>query len=251
MWLYQPLPAAGQQDAAGTTVDVPLGTLVLTGNAPTVTATAHQTVSVPLATLVLTANAPTVTATANQTVSVPVGTLTLAGFAPEVTGGAGLTVNVPLATLTLTGNAPTVTASDHQAVSVPLAELVLTGFAPDVEATSSVPAVVAPAVGGRGKGAFRVEYGPPILEIDDVEYEVETAQEARKVVNAIKRKAMRQIHRAEREHGPLPALPQVVVRGTADWLADMVREMDDGLELAFDRARKALDEEDDIEALLL
>jgi hypothetical protein len=228
MWLFQPLPAAGQQDAAGpVTVAVPLGTLVVTGQTPTVTASDHKTVSVPLGTLTLTANAPTVTA------------------------GGNVSVDVPLGALVLTGNAPTVTATAHQSIAVPLAELTLAGFAPEVEVSGEeepAPAPV-PQVGG-GRGSFRIHYGPPIIEVDDVEYTVETEAEARRVIKAVKRKAIRQIHRAERFH-ELPAVPTIVVKGATEWLTDLKADLDDDLDEAFAAARQALEDEDDIEALLI
>lgn len=127
--------------AGGTTVSVPLGTLTLTGFAPTVTATANQTVAVPVGSLTLTGFAPTVTASDHKTVAVPSGSLTLTGFAPTVSVapvGSDVTVNVPLGTLTLTGFAPTIAVSDNKTVSVPLGQITLTGFAPTVTATQNV-----------------------------------------------------------------------------------------------------------------
>jgi hypothetical protein len=201
MWLYQPLPAAGQQDADHKSIAVPLGTLVLTG------------------------------------------------FAPTVTVGDAVVVDVPLATLTLTGNAPTVTASDHQTVSVPLGELVLTGFAPDVEATANVPAVVAPAVGGGGGPRL---LGKRYLLFYDQEVPVETEAQAKKVVRDIKRRAIRQIHQAERSQRPLPELPKIVIRGP-DWrpVAREITAAEADMDRAYRIARQQLEDDEDVEMLLL
>ena len=73
--------------SSGTTIAVPQGSLTLTGNAPTVVATANQRIAVPAGALTLTGNAPTVTTTANQLITIPAGTLTLTGYAPTVIGG--------------------------------------------------------------------------------------------------------------------------------------------------------------------
>lgn len=107
--LYLPLDAPA---SSGVTVSVPVATLTLTANAPSVTATANQTVSVPAASLTLTGNAPTVTASANQTVAVPAGTLSITGFAPDVQAGAAVSVSVPVGALALTCYAPAVNVSE-------------------------------------------------------------------------------------------------------------------------------------------
>ena len=91
-------PVAG----GGVTVSVPLGTLTLTGFAPTVIN--PKSVLVPLGTLTLTGFAPLVKTP--RVVQVPLGTLTLTGFAPNVF--TPRTVSIPLGTLTLTAFAPTV-----------------------------------------------------------------------------------------------------------------------------------------------
>ena len=132
--------------AGGTTVEVPLGTLTLSGFAPTVLT--PRTVSVPLGALTLSGFAPTVltprlvavplgtltlsgfapTVLTPRNVAVPLGTLTLTGFAPSVR--LGINVAVPLGTLALSGFAPTVLTP--RLVAIPLGTLTLTGFAPDV-----------------------------------------------------------------------------------------------------------------------
>lgn len=139
--LYGAILVFGDVTSSGTTVSVPLGTLTLTGFAPTVTTTANQTVAVPVGALTLTGFAPTVTASDHKTVAVPAGSLTLTGFAPTVSVApvsSDVTVNVPLGTLTLTGFAPTIAVSDNKTVSVPLGQITLTGFAPTVTATQNV-----------------------------------------------------------------------------------------------------------------
>ena len=97
------LPAAG-----GTSVTVTPGidTLVLTGLAPTVTATSNVTVTPGIDTLVLTGQAPTVSATSNVSVTPAPDTLVLTGYAPTVTVPTSVTVTPGVGALTITGYAP-------------------------------------------------------------------------------------------------------------------------------------------------
>ena len=78
-----------QGAGGGTDVTVTPGidTLVLTGFAPTVTATSNATVSPAIDTLVLTGQAPTVSVTSNPTVTPGVGSLVITGYAPSVVSG--------------------------------------------------------------------------------------------------------------------------------------------------------------------
>ena len=128
--------------SANVEVEVPLGTLTLTGYAPTVVASDHQTVAVPLATLTLTGYAPTVTVSDNITVAVPLGTLTLTGYAPTVAVTQNVNVAVPAATLTLTGYAPTVAVTQSANIEVPLGTLTLTGYAPTVTVSNNITVAV-------------------------------------------------------------------------------------------------------------
>lgn len=117
---------------SGNTIAVPVGSLTLTGFAPTVTATANQVVAVPAGTLTLAGQTPTVTSSDHQTISVPAGTLTLTANAPTVAVSANQSISIPAGALTLTGQTPTVAASDNQSVAVPAGALTLTGLAPNV-----------------------------------------------------------------------------------------------------------------------
>ncbi len=129
-------------------VDVPLGTLTLTGYAPTVVASDHQQVDVPLATLTLTGYAPTISISDNINIDVPAGALTLTGYAPTVAATANVSIDVPLGALTLTGYVPTVVISDHQIIDVPLGTLTLTGYAPAISISGT--SITTMPLGGLG-----------------------------------------------------------------------------------------------------
>lgn len=153
-----------QAAAAGTTVDVPAGSLSLTGYAPSVVA--PQSVSVPAAALTLSAYAPvvstpvlvgvpsaTITLTGfapvvvnPRTISVPAASLTLTGYAPDVsTGGAGTTIAIPAGALTLSAFAPTVATT--AVIAIPSGSLTLTAYAPTVSDGTGVPTIVSVSLG--------------------------------------------------------------------------------------------------------
>jgi hypothetical protein len=159
------LAAAG----SGNSIAVPAGSLTLTGQTPTVTATANNFIAIPLATMTLVAQTPTVAVGGNQSVSIPAGSLTLNGFAPSVTATANNAIAVPAGSLTLTGNAPTVTATAGQYISVPVGSLTINGLIPTVALSDNqfvqVPAGalsltgIAPAVQAGGPQVIDVPLG--------------------------------------------------------------------------------------------
>lgn len=163
--LFQPLNRRiyfGAAASSGTTVTPSSGSLVLTGNAPTVTVPAttisagvgsltitgnSPTVSTPVTatpgvgSLVLTGNAPTVTVP-NTTVAAGVGSLVITGYAPTITVPQAGVVYPDVGILTLTGNAPTITVPGV-VVTPGVGSLTLTGNAP----TISTPVTVNAGVG--------------------------------------------------------------------------------------------------------
>lgn len=130
---------------ANNIVAVPAGALVLSGQTPSVVTTANNQIAVPLATLSLTGLAPTVLTP--NVVLVPAGTLTLAGFAPLIINGN--TIAIPLGTLALAGQVPTVLTTANMVIDVPLASLTLAAFTPIVIGD---PTVISVGVGSSGGG---------------------------------------------------------------------------------------------------
>lgn len=168
----------------GVTVAVPAGSLTLTGNAPTVTATANKLIAVPAGALTLTGFAPTVVTP--RTVAVPAGALTLTAFAPTVRVGADKIVSVPTGSLSLTALAPTVTTTANVSVSVPAAALTLTGYAPTVLASGVIPEPSSgPTPAGRAKRVRR-RY---VVEIDGKDFEVGSPDEALDLLQKAKEQA--------------------------------------------------------------
>jgi hypothetical protein len=113
---------------------------------------------------------------------------------------------------------------------------------------SATPESPTQYVGAVGRGRRRVW-----VEIRGGQvYEVADEQEARKVVRAIKRKAVRQIKHAE-IGGPLPDLPAIEIRGEAPFVETLKREIGEiemDMAQAYQRLFEAMDE-DDVETLLL
>lgn len=65
-------------------VDVPLGTITVTGYAPTVTVGGSATIDVPLGTITVTGFAPSVDIGGSAFVDVPAGSIVLIAYAPSV-----------------------------------------------------------------------------------------------------------------------------------------------------------------------
>lgn len=108
------------------------GSLVITGHAPTVVRTSGQTIAPGAGALTLTGNAPTVIRTAHHIVAPGAGALTLTGHAPAVLQTTGITVQPGVGALVLTGYAPTVARTAHQIVKPAVGELTVTGYAPTI-----------------------------------------------------------------------------------------------------------------------
>lgn len=185
----------------GVTVTPPAGSLTLSGQTPTVTATANQFVTPPAGSLSLSGKVPTVLTP--NTIAVPAGSLSLTGLVPTVTIGTNITVSPPAGSLSLTGNAPTVAVSDNKTVAPPAGSLSLTGLVPTVAVTQNVlisvplatlslaaltptvlgsaiiPDVTTPTPAGRSKRRY-------FVEIDGVSFPVESAEEARSILERAK-----------------------------------------------------------------
>lgn len=140
-----PFRFATQPPAGAATASPGVGALVLTGLAPTVSASGNQTALPGVGVLTLAGLAPTVTASGNQTALPGVGVLTLTGFAPTASSSGNQNVLPGVGALTLTGLAPTVTATGNQTAAPGTGLLVLAGLAPVVVASDRK--VVLPAVG--------------------------------------------------------------------------------------------------------
>jgi hypothetical protein len=130
---------ASLQNTGGATNLTPgVGTLAITGFAPTVAQTANQALTPSAGTLTLTGFAPTVAQGAAQAVTPDAGLLAFTGYAPTLTQSANQALTPSTGTLTFTGFAPAVAQSANQALSPNVGAVVLTGYAPTVEQAGSL-----------------------------------------------------------------------------------------------------------------
>jgi hypothetical protein len=138
-WAELQVPGAG-----AVSVEIPLGTLSLTGQVPAL----DLGIVPPIASLSLSGQVPTAAISDNQSVTVPVGALSLAGQVPAIATtehvsitppAAALTlaaliseivIPFPVATLSLTGFVPVISTPNPQEVEPPVGSLSLTGQAP-------------------------------------------------------------------------------------------------------------------------
>lgn len=138
-------------ETGDTTINVPVGSLALAGS----TVTLDESIPIPLATLALTAFVPS--AVVSTIVNVPVGALNLTGLVPsskETTN-----VSIPLGSLVLTGLIPA--ALENEIINIPVASLVLTGFAITVLEGENINVPVASLV----MTGFAVIPGENVVEI--------------------------------------------------------------------------------------
>lgn len=104
---YQAAAAGG---GSNTAINPSVGSLALTGYAPTIAQTANQSLTPSTGTLAITGYAPTITQP--QAITPGVGSLTITGYAPTVVqASASISVSPDVGVLTITGYAPTVTQS--------------------------------------------------------------------------------------------------------------------------------------------
>lgn len=132
-------------------IEVPVGTLALTGFAPV--AIEEMSIDLPTGTLVLTGQTPTLVQTDNLIRAPPVGSLTLTGQTPALlqdmavlpgVGSLTLTGQVPTrgTGLRLIGHAPTLVEDANITRSPGVGSLTLTGFIPTLIQTFNIPVPV-------------------------------------------------------------------------------------------------------------
>lgn len=138
---YPPTVRVVTPTETNVTVTPSVGSLVLTGLAPTVTATQHQRVTPGVASLVLNGLAPTVVLP--KLVTPGTSSLTLTGLPPVVGSADNKVVTPGVGSLVLTGLAPTVIAPNPQRVTPGVGSLVLTGLVPFI----ILPRRIVPGVG--------------------------------------------------------------------------------------------------------
>lgn len=157
-----------------TPVNPAVGTVVLTGYAPTIIQ--PQAVAPGAGSLSITGYAPTVSQAAGQNVTPAAGMLSLSGFAPAVTQTGNQTVLPAAGPLAVTGYAPTITqASPSPNVAPSAGSIVIAGYEPTVIQSGGA---------GRPRRKFQVETSRGIVEVDTLSEVVEVARAEKRTPKA-------------------------------------------------------------------
>jgi len=115
-----------------------VGSLIVTGYAPTASASDHILIVPGVGTIVLDGYAPTVNSGANASITPGAGSATITGYAPDVQGSAHATIVPGAGAATITGYTPDVQSGAHVAKTPDAAAATITGYAPGVSISSSM-----------------------------------------------------------------------------------------------------------------
>lgn len=118
-----------------TPVNPGVGTIAITGYAPSIAQTANQAVAPGVGNIVITGYAPTISQP--QAVNPGVGSLVITGYAPTVTQNVDVPVNPGVGTIAITGYAPTVAQSANQSITPDAGNITITGYAPSVDQSAN------------------------------------------------------------------------------------------------------------------
>jgi hypothetical protein len=126
------IPSAGG-GAINTPVNPDVGTISISGYAPTVTRTAHTSISPAVGSISLVGYAPEVQQLAGSIISPGAGTINITGYAPAITKTANLEIVPGVGGLVLTGYAPTVNQAAGSQNITPIAGAIsIIGYPPNV-----------------------------------------------------------------------------------------------------------------------
>ena len=119
----------------GTPVNPGVGTIALTGYAPSIAQTANQAVAPDVGNIIITGYAPTISQP--QAVNPGAGTITITGYAPTVTQNVDVPINPGVGTIAITGYAPTVAQTANQSITPDAGNITITGYAPSVDQSAN------------------------------------------------------------------------------------------------------------------
>ena len=216
----------------------------------------NATASPGIDTLVLTGFAPTVSATQSQTASPGIDTLVLTGFAPTVSVGTSVTASPGIDTLVLTGQAPTVSATSNATASPGSGAVVITGYPPSVTVPTSVTA-------SPGVGALVITGYPPTVSTAALE-DVQTRSQGSVDPHYYKKRKKKKPEPVSKDFGddwkpptprpaipPLPPAQEIIARqdaAIARTQAQLARALE---QLARQQAEAEQEDEDEAIMLLL
>lgn len=98
----------------GTVVSPGVGSLIVTGHAPTIVQTANQAVAPGVGSLLIAGHVPTIAQSNNQVIAPGTASLTITGYAPTISQVAGSqTIQPGVGAIVITGYAPTVVQASN------------------------------------------------------------------------------------------------------------------------------------------
>ena len=126
-----------------TPVNPAVGSIAITGYAPTLAQTANQSIAPNVGNIVITGYAPSISQP--LAVNPAVGSISITGYAPTVTQNVDFPVNPGVGTIAITGYAPTVSQTANQSILPAVGNVAITGYSPTV--AQSANQAVLPNVG--------------------------------------------------------------------------------------------------------
>jgi len=126
-----------------TPVNPAVGSIAITGYAPTLGQTANQAIAPNVGNITITGYAPSISQP--LAVNPAVGSLAITGYAPTVTQNVDFPVNPGVGTIAITGYAPTVSQTANQSILPAVGNVAITGYSPTV--AQSANQAVLPNVG--------------------------------------------------------------------------------------------------------
>lgn len=227
----------------------------------------NTTISPNVGSMVITGYAPTVTQTTNQSLTAANGSMTITGYAPSIsqTANGPISITAGAGTMAITGYAPSISQTTLSPANIEpnVGAMTITGYAPTV--TQSGGATPAPAGDGGGAGNIReVRRFADLLTRPTKEMKrkrrkiIETEAlmllpdepEAEKVAQVIAQVIVRQeAQRYPRWVPPRAMMPVSIPEPEYD-VSEIIQRMVDEW-LANEAIKRELEDEEDIEMLLL
>jgi hypothetical protein len=133
---YIPVSAGA---VGGTSVTPGVGSLAISGHAPTISYTSGSSLEVipGVGSISLSGYAPTLARTSNVSLVPGVGSITISGYAPDILSTSGVTIIPAAGSITITGNAPVILRTSNQGVTPAAGSITFSGYSPVILRTDN------------------------------------------------------------------------------------------------------------------
>jgi hypothetical protein len=112
--------------------DLPLESIEITGNAPSLALTEDKQSNIPLGAIEIQGYAPSLSLTEDKQSNIPLGALNIQGYAPALSLTEDKQSNIPLGALNVQGYAPAPSLTEDKQSNIPLGTLEIQGYVPGV-----------------------------------------------------------------------------------------------------------------------